>query len=285
MKLKITNEETRTICQFVVDGLVCVISKENNSDEAVGFIKGVRLFSGKVKNIEETAELIKKEIEINRVNIEKRIKIARKKMGIDINHDPYPGWVLDNRRDEQIANNKRNNKLEIINILKNRNITKLIHFTDIRNMPSILEHGILPPKRLKEDGIEPHSNDPNRFDDQLEGISVSVMKRNQHVLKKFHNRDPRQWVEIEINPDVAVTKNCLFYQTNASNGKYKDVKEEYLRSSKAFASMFDDHVITKGKTYKRDNKKSFEPTDEQAEIIVRWKIPKRKILSWKEIDV
>lgn len=285
MKLKITNEETKTICQFVVDGLVCVISKENNSDEAVGFIKGVRLFSGKVKNIEETAELIKKEIEINRVNIEKRIKIARKKMGIDINHDPYPGWVLDNRRDEQITNNKRNNKLEIINILKNRNITKLIHFTDIRNMPSILEHGILPPKRLKEDGIEPHSNDPNRFDNQLEGISVSVMKRNQHVLKKFHNRDPRQWVEIEINPDVAVTKNCLFYQTNASNGKYKDVKEEYLRSSKAFASMFDDHVITKGKTYKRDNKKSFEPTDEQAEIIVRWKIPKRKILSWKEIDV
>ena len=49
--------------------------------------------------------------------------------------------------------------------------------------------------------------------------------------------------------------------------------------------MLDDHVITKGKTYKRDNKKSFEPTDEQAEIIVRWKIPKRKILSWKEIDV
>lgn len=285
MKLKITNEETKTICQFVVDGLVCVISKENNSDEAVGFIKGVRLFSGKVKNIEETAELIKKEIEINRVNIEKRIKIARKKMGIDINHDPYPGWVLDNRRDEQITNNKRNNKLEIINILKNRNITKLIHFTDVRNMPSILEHGILPPKRLKEDGIEPHSNDPNRFDNQLEGISVSIMKRNQHVLKKFHNRDPRQWVEIEINPDVAVTKNCLFYQTNASNGKYKDVKEEYLRSSKAFASMFDDHVITKGKTYKRDNKKSYEPTDEQAEIIVRWKIPKRKILSWKEIDV
>ena len=111
------------------------------------------------------------------------------------------------------------------------------------------------------------------------------MKRNQHVLKKFHNRDPRQWVEIEINPDVAVTKNCLFYQTNASNGKYKDIKEEYLRSSKAFASMFDDRVITKGKTYTRDNKKSFEPTDEQAEIIVRWKIPKRKILSWKEIDV
>ena len=285
MKLKITNEETKTICQFVVDGLVCVISKENNSDEAVGFIKGVRLFSGKVKNIEETAELIKKEIEINRVNIEKRIKIARKKMGIDINHDPYPGWVLDSKRDEQVANNKKRNKSEIINIIKKRNITKLIHFTDIRNMPSILEHGILPPKRLKEDGIEPHSNDPDRFDNQLEGISVSIMKRNQHVLKKFHNRDPRQWVEIEINPDVAVTKNCLFYQTNASNGKYKDIKEEYLRSSKALASMFDDRVITKGKTYTRDNKKSFEPTDEQAEIIVRWKIPKRKILSWKEIDV
>ena len=65
MKLKITSEETRTICQFVVDGLVCVISKENNSDEAVGFVRGVKLFSGNVKNIEETAKLIKKEIETN----------------------------------------------------------------------------------------------------------------------------------------------------------------------------------------------------------------------------
>ena len=164
----------------------------------------------------------------NRVNIEKRIKIGRKKNGIDNNFNPYEGWVLDSKRDEQVAKNKRRNKTEIINIIKKRNITKLIHFTDIRNMPSILEHGILPPKRLKEDGIEPHSNDPDRFDNQLEGISVSIMKRNQHVLKKFHNRDPRQWVEIEINPDVAVTKNCLFYQTNASNGKYKDIKENIL---------------------------------------------------------
>jgi len=285
MKLKITNEETRTICQFVVDGLVCVISKENNSDEAVGFVKGVKLFSGKIKNFEETAKLIKKEIENNKVNIEKRIKIGRKKMGIDNNFNPYEGWELDNRRDEQILRNKRNNRFEIINIVKKRNITKLIHFTDIRNMPSILEHGILPPARLKEDGIESHSNDPDRFDNQLEGISVSIMKRNQHVLNYFHKRDPRRWIEIEINPDIVATKNCLFYQTNASNSKYKDVKEEYLRSSKAFASMFDDCVVTKGKTYKRDNKKSFETTDEQAEIIVRWKIPKRKILSWKEINV
>lgn len=86
MKLKITEEENRTICQFVVDGLVCVISRDNNSNNGEGFVRGVRLFVGEVKDIEKTANGIKKEIETNRKAIDKRIELARKKMNLDKSH-------------------------------------------------------------------------------------------------------------------------------------------------------------------------------------------------------
>lgn len=86
MKLKITNDENRTICQFVVDGLVCVISLDNSTDIAEGFVRGVRLFVGEIKNIEITAKSIKKEIEGNRREIDKRIELARKKMNLDKPH-------------------------------------------------------------------------------------------------------------------------------------------------------------------------------------------------------
>jgi hypothetical protein len=288
MKFKILKEENgSTSCSFVADGLPCVIYKYENGSQDVGYVKGERIFVGKIESLEKTAADIIKEIEINRPKIDNLINSSKFKNNsfYDQNYNTSSDWQQDRHREALISEKRNRNRMQIINIIKTKNITKLIHFTDIRNIESILEHGILPPTRLEERSIESHANDPMRFDKQLGGISVSVMKRNQHVLNKFHKRDPRRWVEIEINPDVAVNKNCLFYQSNASNRKFADAEEKYLTSSKAFANMFASDVNIKGRIYTRENKKEYEPTDEQAEIIVRWIIPKRKILSWKEIDV
>ena len=288
MKLKLLKEENgSTSCSFVVDGLACVIFKYEDGSKDVGYVKGQKIFVGKIESLEKTAANIKKEIEINRSKIDSLINNSKHKSdpSYDQNYYTSSSWYQDHQREALLSEKRNDNRLEIINIIKTRNITKLVHFTDIRNIESILEHGILPPTRLQERSIDGHANDPMRFDKQLGGISVSVMKRNQYVLNRFHKRDPRRWVEIEINPDIAVTRNCLFYQSNASNRKFSDAKEEYLKSSKAFANMFAGTVNIKDRTYTRENKKEYEPTDEQAEIIVRWVIPKRKILSWREIDV
>ena len=288
MKLKITKEDHRTICQFVVDGLVCVISKDNETHEAFGYVKGVQLFSGKVENLEKKAATIKKEIENDRSHFENRIKIARTEMGIEDSidqNDRYYQLSKDRIREERNVFITKKNKSQIVDVIKERNITKLIHFTDIRNIESILEHGLLPPSRLKERSIESHLNDANRFDNQMGGISVSIMKRNQYLLNSYNKRDPRKWVEIEINPDIAATRNCLFYESNAANSKFQNVKEEYLRSAKAFKNIFANSVFSNNGVWTRENKKDSEPTDLQAEIIVKWMIPNHKILSWKEIDV
>lgn len=288
MKLKITKEDHRTICQFVVDGLVCVISKDNETHEAFGYVKGVQLFSGKVEDLEKKAATIKKEIENDRSHFENRIKIARTEMGIEDSidqNDRYYQLSKDRIREERNVFITKKNKSQIVDVIKERNITKLIHFTDIRNIESILEHGLLPPSRLKERSIESHLNDANRFDNQMGGISVSIMKRNQYLLNSYNKRDPRKWVEIEINPDIAATRNCLFYESNAANSKFQNVKEEYLRSAKAFKNIFANSVFSNNGVWTRENKKDSEPTDLQAEIIVKWMIPNHKILSWKEIDV
>ena len=288
MKLKITKEDHRTICQFVVDGLVCVISKDNETHEAFGYVKGVQLFSGKVEDLEKKAATIKKEIENDRSHFEDRIKIARTEMGIEDSidqNDRYYQLSKDRIREERNVFITKKNKSQIVDVIKERNITKLIHFTDIRNIESILEHGLLPPSRLKERSIESHLNDANRFDNQMGGISVSIMKRNQYLLNSYNKRDPRKWVEIEINPDIAATRNCLFYESNAANSKFQNVKEEYLRSAKAFKNIFANSVFSNNGVWTRENKKDSEPTDLQAEIIVKWMIPNHKILSWKEIDV
>ena len=104
MKLKITKEDHRTICQFVVDGLVCVISKDNETHEAFGYVKGVQLFSGKVEDLEKKAATIKKEIENDRSHFENRIKIARTEMGIEDSidqNDRYYQLSKDRIREER----------------------------------------------------------------------------------------------------------------------------------------------------------------------------------------
>lgn len=177
-------------------------------------------------------------------------------------------------------------KLKIFKVLERRKIKKLIHFTDIRNIKTIEKYGILPITRLQEKGIKYYENDSIRFDNQPGGISVSITKRNSHLLNAFQKRKPRSWAEIEINPEIVATRNSLFYDSNAASKKYINVSEEYLQSADAFLNMFAEKVInSSGQTFSRRNKQLEEPTDDQAEIIVRWAIPKSKILNWKEIDV
>ena len=177
-------------------------------------------------------------------------------------------------------------KEQIYKVLEQRKIRKLIHFTDKRNIKTIKKYGLLPITRLKEKNIRYYENDPQRLDNQWGGISISVTSRNSHLLRAYHERNPRAWVEIEIDPEVAATRNCLFYDSNAASKKYKNAKEEYLQSADALRNIFADSVTnSSGKVFTRRNKNLDEPTDGQAEIIVRWLIPKSKILSWKEINV
>jgi hypothetical protein len=176
-------------------------------------------------------------------------------------------------------------KTKIDQFLKERKIKKLIHFTDGRNLESISKHGLLPVKTLKEKNIQYYYNDDDRYDDQLGGISVSITSRNKYLLRSFHSRKNRKWIEIEIDSSVAKTHNCLFYYCNAASSDFRNTSTEHLSSFLALQDMFSESISTNKRTISRDNKASNLTTDDQAEIIVKWKIPKAKLLCWREINV
>jgi len=176
-------------------------------------------------------------------------------------------------------------RIKIDKFLKQRNIERLVHFTDVRNLDSIKKFGILPIKRLEEKNIKYYFNDLQRRDNQLGGSSVSITLLNKHLFRAFQIRNKkRRWVEVEINPIVVAKRNCLFYCCNASSSKFKGASEEYLSSYDALASMFAETVTdSKGRTYDRKDKKPNQTTNEQAEIIVKWMIPKSQILRCREL--
>lgn len=181
-------------------------------------------------------------------------------------------------------------KIKISNFFKERKIEKLIHFTDHRNLESIKKYGLLPVERLKEKKIKYFFNDKDRLDNQLGGISLSVTKRNDHLLKAFNTREKRDWIEIEIDPEVASTRNCFFYFTNAANAVFKNTTNEMLSSFEYLELMFDEYITPhpnspRSITYTRTHKNANETTDEQAEIIANWIVPKTKILKINIINV
>jgi len=176
-------------------------------------------------------------------------------------------------------------RIKIDKFLKQRNVERLVHFTDMRNLNSIKKFSILPTERLKEKNIKYYFNDEQRLDGQLGGSSVSITSLNKHLLRTFQRRNKRRWIEIAINPSVAARRNCLFYSCNAASSIFKEASEEYLSSYDALASMFAETVTSSTRTFKRKNKKPNQTTDDQAEIIVKWIIPKSQLLSWKEINV
>lgn len=162
-------------------------------------------------------------------------------------------------------------------IVTNRNIKWLVHFTHVNNLASILEHGIMPrwetEKLMRLNGANFIFPDSVRADNK-NASSLSIMFPNEKMLYHKRKQYPDdEWVFLLLKPDVLWELNCAFYPTNAaSNGvRYKPVEE--LKTAVALEAMFADEVIkqTTGKieTISRTHHlTSFLPTDVQAEVLV-----------------
>lgn len=151
-------------------------------------------------------------------------------------------------------------------ILKKRNIEKIVHFTKVENLESIFENGILSVNRLNDSSIAYSPSDPFRLDDKLNMISTSISFPNYKMFysKRMENTDI-DWAVITIDPNLIIHKlDSEFYKTNAASGIYSF---DYSPTSNNFLlDMFYDEG--------RDPNipKSY-PTDPQAEILINNKIP------------
>lgn len=183
-------------------------------------------------------------------------------------------------------------QLEIKSFLDERRIKYLIHFTDAENISSIKEHGILSieqiAKLLTDEIIssEPKVNDLDRYDNELNYISLSVSGMNQFLYKVF--RYGKQTIEhgVAIVIDASmlykeIDTPRIYCNTNAANSEV--IKGTDIES---FKLLFEEVVDYGMRHFERDAEKrcSFEPTDIQAEILWNKCVPTKYIVCYWDLE-
>lgn len=168
-------------------------------------------------------------------------------------------------------------------IIDNRGITRLVHFTKSKNLPFILgdyddvNPGLFANNYINRDGFHV-KNDLQRFDGKEDYICTSVQYPNFFYLGKVRNREKEnlfnEWVILEINPRV-IDETSFFCPVNAAKERGK-----YITSGiKGFCSLFEDKDDIPRKITERNVKQpSNTPTDLQAEVLVYKRIKKDNIM-------
>lgn len=178
-----------------------------------------------------------------------------------------------------------NNKYNIqspIEQIKNRNITRLVHFTEEKNIPSIIKNGLLPRSSLEKKGEFFDYNDKNRYDGRKDAVCLSVENPNQRLLEKFKRDYPdKKYKLITINPSILYTSfinsDCVKL-TPRVYCNYNAAARSTLTDPNDIDIMFSSKVQTYHWQYgiidhSRGNLPACQPTMSQAEILFCGRIP------------
>lgn len=161
-------------------------------------------------------------------------------------------------------------------VVLEQGVQELVHFTRVKNLSSILTHGLVPRALHAEHGISAVYTDPEPSSDHLEAVSLSVTCFNWPLFEEIDRRRPRaSWVVLAIEPEVLKGAECEFKsgsqlsrQSLAGNGP--------ASSPDDFRIMFDDVAVWphyRGSSFRGDCK--LQPcmtTDPQAEILFRGRV-------------
>jgi hypothetical protein len=169
-----------------------------------------------------------------------------------------------------------------------RGITRLVHFTPTINLISIYEQGALLSreqlKRLVMEYPELHLgdyveiNDRLRLDNLNDYLNLSIQHPNHWLFQKFRDSCRNwcnSWCVIACKPECLWYVDTMFSIGNAASSisKQHGVNGQY----KTFCSLFQDKVVA-GNIYSqriltRINLADCHPTDAQAEVLVKGRIP------------
>jgi len=182
-------------------------------------------------------------------------------------------------------------KEEILEIVKKRRISKLIHVTRKENLKSILNYGILPRVDLVKRNINFKFNDYDRYDKWEFASCLSVTKLNPFLIKRFIERqklNAKDFFEIHLKPALLIYNQCIFCDTNAASVTFNEYRNnpeklDILKSWLAFEGMFKETVRQTKGSILRIHKQENETTCSQAEICVIGKIPKDYFINIKSM--
>ena len=175
---------------------------------------------------------------------------------------------------ENLPNIKKEQTEEIKNIISNRGIEHLVHFTRIENLNSILQYGLVPVILQEQMGINSVRNDEQRIDSKLDCTSCSITFPNYRLFYKFREYDypGTRWVVLAIDKSILFSPSNItfFCYTNAARVIPQTRNLEDLCTVNAFKNMFCDTIIINGRRVRREllNINDNFTTDPQAEILI-----------------
>ena len=156
---------------------------------------------------------------------------------------------------------------DIRKFAKSRGVPLLLHFTKADNIASIMEHGIVPVETSACLGIAALINDPYRHDRQRDATCVSIGFPNHRMFFKYRQDDEAvDWAVLAIKARVLWEKPCAFCQRNAADGLVTAIPIEDRMTLEAFTAMYEE--IAGERSREEQKLKSFDPTHDQAEVLV-----------------
>ncbi|UYM16346.1 DUF4433 domain-containing protein [Endozoicomonas euniceicola] len=106
-------------------------------------------------------------------------------------------------------------------LIQQREISSLLHFTALDNVPSICHFGLIPRDLLKEEPIMMYLNaqfsDDFRYENKEECNCLSVSFPNYKMFYRKQQDYNRRWAVIEFDVDVITELWAEFCPTNAAN--------------------------------------------------------------------
>ncbi|AZT89254.1 DUF4433 domain-containing protein [Caldicellulosiruptor changbaiensis] len=148
--------------------------------------------------------------------------------------------------------------------VEERKIEYLVHFTNLKNLKSIMTNGIIPVGYHDKYKISACINDSSRYDKCLDASSLSISFPNYRMFYKVRINNPSErWVIILLDPSIIWKKDCAFNRTNAANNQMSSTSLQYRKTIQAFNDMFGDEKLRK-----EIGLPSYFTTDPQAEVLV-----------------
>jgi len=155
---------------------------------------------------------------------------------------------------------------EIQQVVNERGIDYLLHFTRLCNVPGILQHGLYPRSRLDE---LPHAaviNDRHRFDNRTDSNSLSLGHPNDAMFYKYRQSTLDDWAVLVIEPSVLWESGCAYSKYNAADHRISGLPLKALTSGDALRGMFDESDCLSSRAAQKLH--PFDPTDHQAEVLI-----------------
>ena len=171
---------------------------------------------------------------------------------------------------------------DLLNCLLKKKIKKLVHFTNIKNLESILKIGLLPRKELEDKNISFNYTDSQRYEGRKDCTSLSIEYPNYKMLKFKKDQYNDIYAILVLNATSILLnkykKYYLYINAANTNATYWLTLEE-LTKNRYFSEMFKSKVEDKKNIYERNEKlPSYITTHPQAEILFNGPISPSNIL-------